>query len=90
MRRCGTTPGIYYEVGHETGPFLHAVFRVDCTPGQAVPAPRFPEVDAAAFWPTGALPRPLSDFTSGRIIDASAGHAVTRVIHRRAWLPDPG
>jgi 8-oxo-dGTP pyrophosphatase MutT (NUDIX family) len=84
----GPLTGIYYEVAHETGPFLHAVFRVNWTPGQTNPAPRSPEVDAAEFWPVTALPRPMSDFTADRIHDASLGGAVARTVPQRAWLPD--
>ena len=35
----GPMTGIYYEVAHEAGPFLHVVFRIDWLPGQTVPEP---------------------------------------------------
>jgi 8-oxo-dGTP diphosphatase len=85
----GPLTGVYYEVAHESGPFLHVVFRIEWMPGQTVPAPRSPEVDAAEFWPITSLPRPLSDFTASRIDDASLGHAVARTVRARSWLPDP-
>jgi hypothetical protein len=81
--------GIYYEVAHEAGPILHAVFRIDWMLGHTVPEPRSPEVDAAEFWPITALPRPLSDFTAARIDDANSGRTVARTVGVRSWLPDP-
>ena len=61
----GRLTGIYYETTGADGPILHVVFRVDWSPGQAVPAARSPEVDAAEFWSVDRLPRPLSTFTAG-------------------------
>ena len=85
----GPLTGIYYEVAHEAGPILHAVFRIDWMLGHTVPEPRSPEVDAAEFWPITALPRPLSDFTAARIDDANSGRTVARTVGVRSWLPDP-
>jgi len=70
---------------------LHAVFRVDWSPGESLPEPRSPEVDAAEFWPISPLPRPLSTFTAERMHDARSGQAVARIVRGREWLADdPG
>ena len=87
----GRLTGIYYETTGADGPILHVVFRVDWSPGQAVPAARSPEVDAAEFWSVDRLPRPLSTFTAERIRDARSGRGAARIVRSRGWLPDdPG
>ena len=77
--------GVYYEMGHERGPFLHFVFRCRA-PGAAVPNPSSPEIAEVGFWPVEGLPGPMSDFTERRIADAQADGppAVIRV-EGRAW-----
>jgi ADP-ribose pyrophosphatase YjhB (NUDIX family) len=77
--------GVYFEPGHERGPFLHLVFRCRA-PGRTVPAPSSPEIAEVGFWPVDDLPRPISDFTERRIADARSGGppAVIRV-EGRAW-----
>ena len=81
-----TLSGLYFEAEHRLGPFLHMVFRADCTDGQPDPVPSSDEVDAAAFFPLDALPRPMSDFTERRIRDACGTEPVFDVIGPRRWL----
>jgi 8-oxo-dGTP diphosphatase len=84
----GRLTGIYFERAGAGGPMLHAVFRVDWSPGESLPEPRSPEVDAAEFWPVSRLPRPLSTFTAERIHDARFDRAVARIVPAREWLAD--
>lgn len=62
--------GIYYEnwSGVEV---LHFTFRVGVQDASSEPIPTSPEITDVAFWPLGALPRPMTDFTLLRIADAS-------------------
>lgn len=78
--------GLYFEAGHWLGPFLHVVFRVECPEGQPDPVPTSDEVDAAAFFPLDALPRPMSDFTERRIRDAGGTAPAFDVVGPRRWL----
>jgi 8-oxo-dGTP diphosphatase len=81
--------GLYFESGNGPVPMLHVVFRLEL-PADQRPVASSPEVDAAAFWPADALPRPLSDFTARRIADALGRDARWAVIRERRWLePEP-
>jgi 8-oxo-dGTP diphosphatase len=82
---AGRLTGMYFEPGHDFGPFLHIVFRIDLQ-GPVAPIPSSDEIDAAAFFATDAFPRPMSDFTQRRIRDALASTAVAGVVGRRTWL----
>ncbi len=64
------TTGIYYEPASD---LLHFVFLCAADAGQYYLRPDGDEVSRAEFWPPGALPRPISDFTVRRIEDALAG-----------------
>jgi 8-oxo-dGTP diphosphatase len=77
--------GVYFEAGHQAGPALHFVFLFDWRDDQS-PRPRPPEVDEVGFWPPDELPRPLSDFTQRRILDAQRDRPVFEVIGPRRWL----
>lgn len=58
--------GIYYEAAND---FLHFAFLChDTTPDAAFQSDA--EVTECAYWPTDALPHPISDFTIRRIEDA--------------------
>lgn len=79
--------GIYFEATHDAGqPFLHIVFRFGWAEG-LTPTAMPPEIGDVAFWPLNRLPRPLSDFTHRRIVDAHRGGASFAVIQHRRWLP---
>ncbi|MGH9894387.1 MAG: NUDIX hydrolase [bacterium] len=62
--------GYYHDAGAD---FLHFVFRCEVRDGEATPRPDLAEVSECRYWPLGALPRPISDFTMRRIQDAIAG-----------------
>jgi 8-oxo-dGTP pyrophosphatase MutT (NUDIX family) len=82
----GRLTGLYFEARHRLGPFLHVIFGL--TVDQALsPVPSSPEVDAAEFWSIDRLPRPLSDFTIRRILDAAADEAAFAVVVGRRWRP---
>ena len=77
--------GVYFEPGHERGPFLHLVFRCRA-PWPALPAPSSREIADVGFWPVEALPRPISDFTERRIADArSGGSPIVARVQGRTW-----
>ncbi len=79
----GELAGVYYEAAHpRLGPVVHFVFRFGWHPDLA-PAPQPPEIDEVAFWPTGALPGPMSDFTQRRIADAVEGGVTFGVVAPR-------
>ncbi len=68
--------------------FLHFVFLCELRDRDAAPRPDLAEVSECRYWPPGALPRPISDFTIRRIQDAVAGvkfRLPTRV-GPRVWL----
>jgi 8-oxo-dGTP diphosphatase len=64
------TTGIYYD---RQADMLHFVFL--CQPRDTTLAPRSDgeEISERGFWLPTALPRPLSDFTVRRIVDAISG-----------------
>ena len=77
---------MYYEPRHEQfGATLHFVFAFAWTDDRE-PHPASDEIEAVGFWPIDALPRPMTDFTERRILDARRGEAVVATIHARAWL----
>lgn len=78
--------GVYFEVNHRFGPIMHFVFRVLWQPG-LVPVAVAPEITDVGFWPIDDLPRPISDFTERRILDALCDEAPFAVIEKRVWLP---
>lgn len=80
------TAGTYYDPEHDMHHFVFWCERLDPA---AQPAPGGDEISACAFWPLGALPRPLSDFTQRRIMDAVDGAdlPLPHVIAPRQWLP---
>jgi 8-oxo-dGTP diphosphatase len=53
--------------------FLHFVFLCEMRAGAAAPRPDLTEVSECRYWPPGALPRPISDFTIRRIKMPSLG-----------------
>ena len=76
--------GIYYEA--ETD-FLHFVFLCRRADENAEFCPDA-EVTECAYWPSTALPRPISDFTIGRIEAALAGETplLPMSVGPRQWL----
>jgi 8-oxo-dGTP diphosphatase len=64
--------GVYFELDHDLGPMLHFVFL--CTWNEQLhPVASSPEVSGVRYWPLDNLPRPISDFTERRILDAALG-----------------
>jgi 8-oxo-dGTP diphosphatase len=58
--------GVYYEPGVDQH---HFAFRCELVAG-VEPRPSSPEILECGYWPLDALPRPMTDFTLQRIIDA--------------------
>ncbi len=82
--------GVYYEVGpspgHDHGPIIHFVFRARSLDGRA-PVAQPPEIGDLGWFALDALPRPISDFTERRILDASSGGEASVIrFQERAWL----
>jgi 8-oxo-dGTP diphosphatase len=76
--------GIYYDPQFD---MHHFVFMASVTAGQAQPVPSSPEILECRFCPIGELPRPMSDFTYNRIIDAVQGsQELFHMIGPRQWL----
>ncbi|MCA1682531.1 MAG: NUDIX domain-containing protein [Actinobacteria bacterium] len=80
--------GVYWEPQGALG-WHHFVFRASLAPGSPEPRAADPkEISECAWFPTGALPRPLSSFTAQRIEDAlSERPAGLSVVAERTWLP---
>jgi len=77
--------GVYLEPGHEFGPMLHFVFRLDAR-DDLDPVPSSSEVSETAYWSLDQLPTPISDFTERRITDAVlAGPVRVSRVMRRTW-----
>jgi 8-oxo-dGTP diphosphatase len=76
--------GIYYDGEHDAH---HLVFRCRLADG-ARPVPSSPEISECEYWPTDALPRPISDFTIRRIEDAldAEPQLLPVSIPPRSWL----
>jgi 8-oxo-dGTP diphosphatase len=68
--------------------FLHFVFLCEVRDGTAMPRPDNAEVSECRYWPPGALPRPISDFTTRRIQEAVAGvrFPLPSRVGPRVWL----
>jgi 8-oxo-dGTP pyrophosphatase MutT (NUDIX family) len=79
------TTGTYYDPEHD---MHHFVFYAQPLNPAALPQPAADEISRCAFWPTTALPRPISDFTIRRITDAIAGvqQPLPQIIEARQWL----
>lgn len=82
--KAGPMTGAYYEPGHDFGPMLHFVFRMEPS-ANMTPVAQPPEIDEVGWWPVDDLPAPISDFTERRISDARAGNAPFGVIERRRF-----
>jgi 8-oxo-dGTP diphosphatase len=95
LREVREETGLDVAVLHLTGyyhdaeaDFLHFVFLCEVRDGDAAPRPDLAEVSECRYWPRGALPRPISDFTMRRIQDAFAGVKFRRPsrVGPRVWL----
>jgi 8-oxo-dGTP diphosphatase len=77
--------GYYHDTDTD---FLHFAFLCEDRAGHAVPRPDLAEVSECGYWPSDALPRPISDFTIRRIHDALAGVRFRLPSHvgPRVWL----
>lgn len=80
----GQLSGVYFEPGHDFGPFVHFVFRFPAMPTER-PIARPPEIGDVGWFGLDALPGPMSDFSELRISDALAGASEYRMIGPRAW-----
>ncbi len=80
--------GVYWEPQGAFG-WHHFVFRAGLAPGSAEPRPADAgEIGECGWFTADALPRPLSDFTARRILDALSGRpAGVFVVPERRWLP---
>jgi 8-oxo-dGTP pyrophosphatase MutT (NUDIX family) len=79
------TTGTYYDPEHD---MHHFVFMCHPDDPNAQPQPDADEISSCAYWSVDALPRPISDFTVRRILDAIAdrGHPLPHIIEPRTWL----
>jgi 8-oxo-dGTP diphosphatase len=79
------TTGTYYD---PEGDMHHFVFLCQPLDPAALPRPDADEISTCAFWPTTALPRPISDFTVRRITDAVTGppQQLPTIIPARQWI----
>ncbi len=77
--------GIYYMPGNDT---VHFVFWCERLHATAIPRADLAEISECRFWPTHALPRPISDWTIRRIEDALSGDrcGLPVEIGDRVWL----
>lgn len=77
--------GVYYEAETDGHHFVYLCRPVD--PNQE-PRPDRVEITECGYFPPDALPRPMSDFTEGRIRDALAGEMLPLPIPLgpRQWL----
>jgi 8-oxo-dGTP pyrophosphatase MutT (NUDIX family) len=80
----GSLAGVYFEPEHQFGPALHFVFRFD-PPRSGSPVARPPEIGEVGWFALDDLPRPISDFTEKRALDALRAGVAYRVIHGREW-----
>ncbi len=62
--------GWYYEPEID---FLHFVLACDLVEPTAAPVPDLVEVSQCDYWPSNALPRPISNFTVRRVTEALHG-----------------
>lgn len=79
--------GIYCEASADRL-FMHFVFVCQRQDETALPRASSPEITDCRYWPPAALPRPISDFTVRRIVDAlSDQHLLLPItIPPRQWL----
>jgi 8-oxo-dGTP pyrophosphatase MutT (NUDIX family)/diadenosine tetraphosphate (Ap4A) HIT family hydrolase len=81
--------GIYTELGHRLGPTMHFVVRCRREPADAEPRIASDEITDLAWVEPSSPPRPISDFTIRRILDAIASRPVLpALISGRVWLDD--
>jgi 8-oxo-dGTP diphosphatase len=95
LREVREETGLVVAARHLTGyyhdaeaDFLHFVFLCDVSNGDGTPGADLTEVSECRYWPPGALPRPMSDFTMRRIQEAVAGVKFPLPIRvgPRVWL----
>ena len=86
----GRLTGVYHEPAHRLGPMLHFVFWVEWE-ASLVPEPCSDEIGELGWFAPDSLPRPISDFTERRILDAiHARSPVVRTVTARRWRdPSP-
>lgn len=79
------TTGTYYDPEQD---MHHFVFLGKPHDPAAMPQPDAEEISACAFWSTTALPRPISNFTIQRIMDAVSGaqQPLPHIIKPLQWL----
>ncbi len=94
VREVKEETGLTVVAQHSTGCYytpengmLHFVFccrQID----EALPCPDGAEISECGFWPSNALPRPISDWTVRRIQDAVEGSkfALPTTIGPRIWI----
>lgn len=77
--------GVYYDTSNDS---VHFVFRCELRPGHSEPTPDGAEISVCRYWPPDALPRPVSDWTVQRILDALTGRvpALPTAIGARLWI----
>jgi 8-oxo-dGTP diphosphatase len=95
LREVLEETGLAVTVLHLTGyyhdaeaDFLHFVFLCEVHAGDARPRPDLAEVSECRYWPLGALPCPISDFTVRRIQETVAGvkFPLPSRVGPRVWL----
>ena len=79
------TTGVYYERGDDMHHFVFLCRPLDET---VAPRPDLSEITNCGYFSPDALPRPISDFTIRRIVDAVSGAAppLPVVVPPRTWL----
>ena len=80
----GRLSGVYYEAEHWSGSMLHFLFRF-APPESGSPVARPPEIGEVGWFALDDLPRPMSDFTEQRVLDALQDAVAYRVIEGREW-----
>jgi len=80
------TTGIYYEPDLDLLIFVFLCHPTDNSFKDLRPDNN--EISECVFWPLEALPRPISDFTIRRVMDAASGVCVPlpAVMPKRQWL----
>jgi 8-oxo-dGTP pyrophosphatase MutT (NUDIX family) len=80
--------GVYYEHQGPGREVVHFAFLCRALDETAIPQPNCSEVTACNYWPSDALPRPISDFTIQRIRDGltTSGPVLPVTITPRRWL----
>ncbi|NIS81613.1 MAG: NUDIX domain-containing protein [Anaerolineales bacterium] len=77
--------GIYHEI--DAG-FFHYVFLCSQSEESQEPSPSDEEISECKYWSIGSFPRPISEFTIRRIVDAVAGKfsPLPVTISTRNWI----